>query len=221
MLAEVARRGVALRRRPRHPPSLRPRRRQRGPARPSFPTCASTARPTTRPRIPGITDRVSDGDAVQVGGLRGRVIFIPAHTSGHVAYWFPDGARRVHRRHALRRRLRPAVRGRRRADDGVARQARRPARRHAGLLRARVHREEPAVRADARAGQRSAARQARRRAGPAPRRASPPCRARSPTRRRPTRSSAPTARSWRRRCARGSPACRPGDPVALFAAVRG
>ena len=42
------------------------------------------------PKIPGITDRVNDGDPVQVGGVRGRVLFIPAHTSGHVAYWFPD-----------------------------------------------------------------------------------------------------------------------------------
>jgi hydroxyacylglutathione hydrolase len=42
------------------------------------------------PKIPGITHRVHDGDPVEVGGLRGRVIFIPAHTSGHVAYWFPD-----------------------------------------------------------------------------------------------------------------------------------
>ena len=42
------------------------------------------------PKIPGITDRVNDGDAVQVGTVRGRVIFIPAHTSGHVAYWFAD-----------------------------------------------------------------------------------------------------------------------------------
>ena len=42
------------------------------------------------PRIPGITDRVRDGDRVQVGGLKGRVILIPAHTSGHVAYWFPE-----------------------------------------------------------------------------------------------------------------------------------
>jgi hydroxyacylglutathione hydrolase len=41
------------------------------------------------PRIPGITDPVSDGDAVSVGTLEGRVIFIPAHTSGHVAYHFP------------------------------------------------------------------------------------------------------------------------------------
>lgn len=41
------------------------------------------------PRIPGITDRVRDGDAVAVGDLGGRVILIPAHTSGHVAYHFP------------------------------------------------------------------------------------------------------------------------------------
>jgi len=44
------------------------------------------------PRIPGITDPVRDGDAVTVGALRGRVILIPAHTSGHVAYHFADAA---------------------------------------------------------------------------------------------------------------------------------
>src|SRR5262249_50786723 len=42
------------------------------------------------PKIPGITHRVHDGDSVRVGSLAGRVILIPAHTSGHVAYWFPD-----------------------------------------------------------------------------------------------------------------------------------
>jgi len=42
------------------------------------------------PRIPGITDPVGDGDRVAVGSMRGRVILIPAHTSGHVAYYFPD-----------------------------------------------------------------------------------------------------------------------------------
>jgi hydroxyacylglutathione hydrolase len=40
-------------------------------------------------RIPGITHRVGDGDPVEIGRLRGRVILIPAHTSGHVAYHFP------------------------------------------------------------------------------------------------------------------------------------
>jgi hydroxyacylglutathione hydrolase len=42
------------------------------------------------PRIPGITDRVRDRDDVAVGPLRGRILLIPAHTSGHVAYHFPD-----------------------------------------------------------------------------------------------------------------------------------
>ena len=41
------------------------------------------------PRIPGITHRVRDGDTLEVGHVRGRVILIPAHTSGHVAYYFP------------------------------------------------------------------------------------------------------------------------------------
>lgn len=41
------------------------------------------------PKIPGITHRVQDGDEVEIGALSGRVVLIPAHTSGHVAYWFP------------------------------------------------------------------------------------------------------------------------------------
>ena len=44
------------------------------------------------PRIPGITHPVSDGDDVEVGRLRGRVLLIPAHTSGHVAYHFVTAA---------------------------------------------------------------------------------------------------------------------------------
>ncbi len=40
-------------------------------------------------RIPGLTDPIDDGDEVKVGELRGRAIGIPAHTSGHVAYYFP------------------------------------------------------------------------------------------------------------------------------------
>jgi hydroxyacylglutathione hydrolase len=39
-------------------------------------------------RIPGLTDRVEDGSPVQVGGLSARVLFIPAHTTGHIAYYF-------------------------------------------------------------------------------------------------------------------------------------
>jgi hydroxyacylglutathione hydrolase len=41
------------------------------------------------PRIPGITHRVRDGDPVEIGGIRGLAVTVPAHTSGHVAYHFP------------------------------------------------------------------------------------------------------------------------------------
>jgi hydroxyacylglutathione hydrolase len=39
-------------------------------------------------RIPGLTDGVDEGDEIQIGELRGKVIFIPGHTTGHVAYLF-------------------------------------------------------------------------------------------------------------------------------------
>jgi hydroxyacylglutathione hydrolase len=39
-------------------------------------------------RIPALTDPVDDGDTVKVGNLVGRVLGIPAHTNGHVAYYF-------------------------------------------------------------------------------------------------------------------------------------
>ena len=41
-------------------------------------------------RIPGLTNPMDDGDEVAVGSLRGRAIGIPAHTNGHVAYYFPN-----------------------------------------------------------------------------------------------------------------------------------
>jgi hydroxyacylglutathione hydrolase len=39
-------------------------------------------------RIPGLTRTVRHGDQVTVGSLSARVIYIPAHTSGHIAYYF-------------------------------------------------------------------------------------------------------------------------------------
>ncbi len=41
-------------------------------------------------RIPGLTHGLAEGDEVVVGSLKGQAIFIPAHTSGHLAYYFPD-----------------------------------------------------------------------------------------------------------------------------------
>jgi hydroxyacylglutathione hydrolase len=40
-------------------------------------------------RLPGFTDGVEEGDRVRVGELEAQVIFIPAHTRGHIAYVFP------------------------------------------------------------------------------------------------------------------------------------
>src|SRR5215470_12841962 len=36
-------------------------------------------------RIPGLTNRVQDGERIELGALRAQVIFIPAHTTGHIA----------------------------------------------------------------------------------------------------------------------------------------
>jgi hydroxyacylglutathione hydrolase len=40
-------------------------------------------------RIPALTDPVADGDTFKVGTLECKVLGIPAHTNGHVAYYFP------------------------------------------------------------------------------------------------------------------------------------
>ncbi len=41
-------------------------------------------------RIPGLTRAVDEGDIIEIGDLRGVVLFIPGHTTGHVGYLF-DG----------------------------------------------------------------------------------------------------------------------------------
>ena len=40
-------------------------------------------------RIPGFTEGLEEGQRVRVGELEAEVLFIPAHTRGHVAYHFP------------------------------------------------------------------------------------------------------------------------------------
>jgi len=41
-------------------------------------------------RLAGMTDGVDEGDTVSVGNQTARVLFIPSHTMGHVAYVFDD-----------------------------------------------------------------------------------------------------------------------------------
>jgi len=44
-----------------------------------------------RTRVPALTEALADGEAFEVAGLSGRALYIPAHTSGHLAYFFADG----------------------------------------------------------------------------------------------------------------------------------
>lgn len=41
-------------------------------------------------RLPKLGRAVAAGDTVTVGALEGQVIAVPGHTSGHIAYYFPD-----------------------------------------------------------------------------------------------------------------------------------
>ncbi len=43
-------------------------------------------------RIPGIDRAVDEGDTVLLGERLGHVLFVGAHTAGHIAYHFPDAA---------------------------------------------------------------------------------------------------------------------------------
>ena len=41
-------------------------------------------------RLPGLSDGLEEGDTVRIGRESARVLFIPAHTRGHIAYVFDD-----------------------------------------------------------------------------------------------------------------------------------
>jgi hydroxyacylglutathione hydrolase len=41
-------------------------------------------------RIPGIDAGVQEGDRFVLGGAVAEILFIPGHTRGHIAYWFPE-----------------------------------------------------------------------------------------------------------------------------------
>lgn len=43
-----------------------------------------------RDRLPGFTQGLEEGDTVTVGRSTARILFIPAHTKGHIAYVFDD-----------------------------------------------------------------------------------------------------------------------------------
>jgi hydroxyacylglutathione hydrolase len=41
-------------------------------------------------RVPGFTDGLEEGDTIQVGEQSARILHVPAHTRGHIAYVFDD-----------------------------------------------------------------------------------------------------------------------------------
>lgn len=50
--------------------------------------CAIVAMGRDKERIPGIDVEAAEGDTIRLGRAEARVLDIPGHTSGHIAYWF-------------------------------------------------------------------------------------------------------------------------------------
>ena len=145
------------------PPPRRPRGRRWSGWR-----AAGSARSSVRPARRSTGSRRgcarATGSRCPGSDLELEVLDVPGHTRGpHRLLSGADVA--VLRRHPLRLRLRPALRGHARADAGFPRQARGAARRHPRVLRPRVHDVEHPLRARRRARQREARRPQRARRG--------------------------------------------------------
>ncbi|MEM9568211.1 MAG: hydroxyacylglutathione hydrolase [Cyanobacteria bacterium P01_E01_bin.34] len=54
-----------------------------------FPDAVVYGSEIDRDRIPGITVELNDGDRVEFSGETATVYFVPGHTRGHIAYYFP------------------------------------------------------------------------------------------------------------------------------------
>ncbi len=50
--------------------------------------CAIVAVARDKERIPGIDVEVSEGDIIGLGHAEAKVLDVPGHTSGHIAFWF-------------------------------------------------------------------------------------------------------------------------------------
>jgi hydroxyacylglutathione hydrolase len=53
-------------------------------------SCRVTGPRKEASRIPALDREVGEGDLVELGSLRARVIETPGHTAGHVTYWFEE-----------------------------------------------------------------------------------------------------------------------------------
>ncbi|MGI2325847.1 MULTISPECIES: hydroxyacylglutathione hydrolase [Methylococcus] len=54
--------------------------------------CAIVGAAGDRHRIPGIDVALKDGEEFRLGSASARMLDVPGHTSGHVAFWFEDDA---------------------------------------------------------------------------------------------------------------------------------
>ena len=70
-----------------HPPPLGSCRRQQGAVQ-EYPNLRVYGHQRDETRTPCISHMVDEGDTVSIGNLEGRFLFIPCHTSGHVAVHF-------------------------------------------------------------------------------------------------------------------------------------
>jgi hydroxyacylglutathione hydrolase len=52
--------------------------------------CTVTGPAAEAPRIPTLDRQVAEGDTVRIGAHEARVMEVPAHTAGHIAYHLPD-----------------------------------------------------------------------------------------------------------------------------------
>lgn len=52
--------------------------------------CTVVGPAADRARIPGIDVALEDGDEYRFGNVTAHVLFVPGHTSGHIAYWFAE-----------------------------------------------------------------------------------------------------------------------------------
>lgn len=54
--------------------------------------CAIVGLGRDRARIPGLDVAVGEGDVVSLGQMQARVLELPGHTRGHIAFWFDQAA---------------------------------------------------------------------------------------------------------------------------------
>ncbi len=57
-----------------------------------FPKARVVAPAAEAAKIGGVEVEVAEGDVVNVGNLRAKVLETPGHTAGHIVYWFEDEA---------------------------------------------------------------------------------------------------------------------------------